>query len=189
LLIVSGGTLCPDMFRSIASTKAPVPYICMHMRGDPSTMQSAENTAYAFGDVPLVVGRELSARVAATTESGVEPWRIWLDPGIGFAKSHNGNWDLLGNLDRVRETLKTNGSGCVANAPMLVGVSRKGFLGAATGHKNATDRDRATAAACAVAIAGGADIVRVHDVQAVVDAVKVADQVRLARARTKHTRE
>ena len=89
----------------------------------------------------------------------------------------------------MRETLKTNGSGCVANAPMLVGVSRKGFLGAATGHKNATDRDRATAAACAVAIAGGADIVRVHDVQAVVDAVKVADQVRLARARTKHTRE
>ena len=180
---VSGGTLCPAMLRAVAATTRPLPYVCMHMRGDPRTMQSRELTTYAEDDVPGVVGRELLERARAAAAAGVEPWRVWSDPGIGFAKTSEGNWDALAHLDVVRSELARGGAGALAKAPMLVGVSRKGFLGEITGHKNARDRDRATAAACAAAVAAGADVVRVHDVAAGADAVRVADAVRAARRR------
>ena len=180
---VSGGTLCPAMLRAVAATTRPLPYVCMHMRGDPHTMQSRALTTYAEDDVPGVVGRELLERARAAAAAGVEPWRVWSDPGIGFAKTSEGNWDALAHLDVVRSEMARGGAGALAKAPMLVGVSRKGFLGEVTGHKNARDRDRATAAACAAAVAAGADVVRVHDVAAVVDAVRVADAVRAARRR------
>ena len=182
---VSGGTLCEEMFAAVASTTRPLPYVCMHMRGDPRTMQSRAMTTYEENDVPGVVGRELSARARAANDAGVEPWRVWTDPGIGFAKTFEANWDALAHLCVVRSELSISGAGALARAPMLVGVSRKGFLGEVTGRagKDAKDRDPATAAACAAAIAAGADVVRVHDVAAVVDAVRVADAVRAARRR------
>jgi 2-amino-4-hydroxy-6-hydroxymethyldihydropteridine diphosphokinase/dihydropteroate synthase len=180
---VSGGTLCPEMFRAVAETRRPIPYVCMHMRGDPTTMQSRELTTYAENDVPGVVGRELGERFAAATAAGIEPWRVWSDPGIGFAKTYEGNWDVLSHLDAVRSSLRRSGAGAFARAPMLVGVSRKGFLGQVTGRENAADRDRATAAACAAAVVAGANVVRVHDVGAVVDAVRVAEAVRAAMKR------
>jgi len=180
---VSGGTLCEEMLRAVASTARPLPYVCMHMRGDPRTMQSRAMTTYEEDDVPGVVGRELGERARAANDAGIEPWRVWTDPGIGFAKTARGNWDALAHLNVVRSELARSGAGALARAPMLVGVSRKGFLGEVTGRADAADRDPATAAACAAAIAAGADVVRVHDVAAVVDAVRVADAVRAARRR------
>jgi 2-amino-4-hydroxy-6-hydroxymethyldihydropteridine diphosphokinase/dihydropteroate synthase len=172
---VSAGTLDAGMLAAVAATEHPTPYIAMHMRGDPTTMQSAALTRY--DDVSRRVGEELAARAAAASAAGVEPWRLWTDPGLGFAKTHEGCWDLLANLRGVRDAVTREGGGGLARAPMLVGASRKGFLGAATGKAAASERDPATAAACVAGVLAGADVVRVHDVDAVVDAVRVADAV------------
>ena len=174
---VSAGTMDPGMFAAVAATPRPVPYVAMHMRGDPGSMQSEPHTTYAGGDVAGVAGEELAARLAAATSAGIEPWRLWTDPGLGFAKTHEGCWDLLENLPGMRASMASRGAGGAARAPMLVGASRKGFLGAAAGRERAADRDAATAAACGAATLGGADVLRVHDVAAVRDAVKVADAV------------
>jgi 2-amino-4-hydroxy-6-hydroxymethyldihydropteridine diphosphokinase/dihydropteroate synthase len=172
---VSAGTLDAGMLAAVAATERPTPYVAMHMRGDPTTMQSAALTRY--DDVSRRVGEELAARAAAASAAGVEPWRLWTDPGLGFAKTHEGCWDLLANLRGVRDAVTREGGGGLARAPMLVGASRKGFLGAATGKAAASARDPATAAACVAGVLAGADVVRVHDVDAVVDAVRVADAV------------
>jgi 2-amino-4-hydroxy-6-hydroxymethyldihydropteridine diphosphokinase/dihydropteroate synthase len=172
---VSAGTLDAGMLAAVAATERPTPYVAMHMRGDPTTMQSAALTRY--DDVSRRVGEELAARAADAAKAGVEPWRLWTDPGLGFAKTHEGCWDLLANLRGVRDAVTREGGGGLARAPMLVGASRKGFLGAATGKAAASARDPATAAACVAGVLAGADIVRVHDVDAVVDAVRVADAV------------
>ena len=174
---VSAGTMDPGMFAAVAATPATRAVVAMHMRGDPGSMQSERHTTYAGGDVAGVAGEELAAHVAAATRAGVEPWRLWTDPGLGFAKTHEGCWDLLENLPGMRASMARRGAGGAAGAPMLVGASRKGFLGAATGRERAADRDAATAAACVAAGLGGADVLRVHDVAAVRDAVKVADAV------------
>ena len=172
---VSAGTLDAGMLAAVAATERPTPYVAMHMRGDPTTMQSAALTRY--DDVSRRVGEELAARAADAAKAGVEPWRLWMDPGLGFAKTHEGCWDLLANLRGVRDAVTREGGGGLARAPMLVGASRKGFLGAATGKAAASARDPATAAACVAGVLAGADVVRVHDVDAVVDAVRVADAV------------
>ena len=172
---VSAGTLDAGMLAAVAATERPTPYVAMHMRGDPTTMQSAALTRY--DDVSRRVGEELAARAADAAKAGVEPWRLWTDPGLGFAKTHEGCWDLLANLRGVRDAVTREGGGGLARAPMLVGASRKGFLGAATGKAAASARDPATAAACVAGVLAGADVVRVHDVDAVVDAVRVADAV------------
>ena len=172
---VSAGTLDAGMLAAVAATERPTPYVAMHMRGDPTTMQSAALTRY--DDVSRRVGEELAARAADAAKAGVEPWRLWTDPGLGFAKTHEGCWDLLANLRGVRDAVTREGGGGLARAPILVGASRKGFLGAATGKAAASARDPATAAACVAGVLAGADVVRVHDVDAVVDAVRVADAV------------
>ena len=84
---------------------AALPYVCMHMRGDPRTMQSRALTTYAEDDVPGVVGRALLERARALPPPANEPWRVWSDPGIGFAKTSEGNWDALAHLDVVRSEL------------------------------------------------------------------------------------
>ncbi|BDA42651.1 Folic acid synthesis protein fol1 [Coccomyxa sp. Obi] len=166
---ISGGSLDPVMHQEVA--RLGVPYVLMHMRGDPGTMSSREHTTYA--DVCMDVGDALQASAEAATSAGIEPWRLILDPGIGFAKTAEGNCQLIGGLDRVRAQLK----GPFHNAPLLVGPSRKGFLGKITGHKEAKDRDKASAAAAALCVSHGANIVRVHNVEAVRDAVRVADAI------------
>ncbi|KAK9816707.1 hypothetical protein WJX72_004011 [[Myrmecia] bisecta] len=167
---VSGGRMDPNMFAEVARLR--VPYILMHMRGTPATMQSRENTSYA--SVCEDVGRELQSQAVQAIAAGIEPWRIITDPGIGFAKTAAGNLELIAGLQRVREQL----SGPLHQMPMLVGPSRKGFLGKLTGHKVAAERDHATAAAAALCVAAGASIVRAHNVRAVYDAVRVADAVK-----------
>ena len=140
------------------------------------------------------VGAELRAAAAAAAAAGIEPWRMLVDPGIGFAKTQRGNEELLRRLPDVRAAL--DAPGALRRAPMLLGPSRKGFLGRITGArraraaahtaaltharllgagKEAADRDWATAAAVTACVAGGAEVVRVHNVAAMRDVVAVAD--------------
>lgn len=166
---VSGGTLDPGMLPAVA--RLGVPYVLMHMRGTPQTMQSKENTTY--GDVVADVAAALQEGATRAMHAGIEPWRLVLDPGLGFAKTEAGNVQLMGQLGRLRALLRPP----VAGAPFLLGPSRKGFLGRLTGRKEAVDRDWATAAAAALCVREGANIIRAHNVAAVRDAVRVADAV------------
>jgi dihydropteroate synthase len=130
----------------------------MHMRGDPTTMQQLTD----YGDVVAEVGRFLAGRAASLREAGIAAERIVLDPGYGFAKTHEQNLALLA---RQSELL-------ALGYPLLVGWSRKGTLGAVTG-RPVDQRVAASVAAALAAIAHGARIVRVHDVAPTVDAIKV----------------
>ncbi len=167
---VSGGLADPHMVPFIAS--AEVPYVLMHWRGPSADMGSRA----VYGDVVADVVAELRARLDAVVDAGVDPDRIIVDPGLGFAKNAEHNWSLLGRLDEVQ------GLG----RPVLVGASRKSFLGQllATGPEElrpVTERDHATAAVTAIAAYHGAWGVRVHDARANADAVQVAAAVRAAR--------
>ena len=172
---VSGGTIDPTMHARVANLPRPLPYVAMHSRGDPSTMQLPENTRYASGDVCAEIASESALNAMRAVRAGIEPWRLWTDPGLGFAKTREGNWDVLRGLGRIRERM----GGALARAPQLVGASRKGFLGDVLARENSAGRDRdvASAAAAVAAVAGGADVVRVHDVGMTVDALRVADAV------------
>jgi dihydropteroate synthase len=139
--------------------------ILSHSRGAVGTLASYEHAAFD-GDVTGAVVAELLDRVASARAAGVRPDAIVLDPGFGFGKRPEQNWVLLRQLDAL----------VALGYPVLVGVSRKRFLGEATG-RPLEDRDRATAAASALARAGGAHLFRVHDPAAVADALAVADRM------------
>jgi dihydropteroate synthase len=139
-----------------------------HLRGEPATMQKQ----IVFRDVVAEVGEELAASVVRARAAGVARERIAVDPGIGFGKRLPQNLALLARIGEIRERL---------DLPVLVGPSRKSFLGELTGDAP-DDRDGATHAACAVAIFGGADAVRVHDVAGARRAAAVALALRGARA-------
>jgi dihydropteroate synthase len=145
---VSGGAFEPAILEVAARAGATV--ILGHLRGVPATMQDAPR----FDDVVAEVGDELAARVAAAEAAGVRPERICVDPGIGFGKRLADNLALLARCGELRARL---------GRPLLVGPSRKSFLGALTGDP-VERRDTATVAACAVAVFAGADALRVHDV-------------------------
>lgn len=172
---VSGGTMDPGMFGRVA--QLGVPYVLMHMRGTPATMQQRQHTRYE--DVTLEVAAALQEAGQRAMATGVEPWRLVLDPGLGFAKTREGNLQLIAQLRRLRAALAPP----LAGVPLLLGPSRKGFLGKLTGREVAADRDAATVAAAALCVAEGANIIRAHNVAAVRDAVQVADAV--ARVRTR----
>ena len=139
-----------------------------HLRGEPATMQEE----IAFGDVLAEVGDELADAVERAREAGVPRERLVVDPGIGFGKGFEHNLVLLANLGALRRRL---------GLPVLVGPSRKSFLGTLTGDA-APERDTATHAACAVAIFAGADAVRVHDVAGARRTAAVAAALRGARS-------
>lgn len=167
---VSGGVQDVAMLATVA--RLGVPYCIMHMRGDFSTMTQSPHTTYAC--VWSEVGAELKMRAQAAVDAGVLPWNIILDPGIGFSKTSEGNTELLGHLaDMRREQLR----GVWGRMPLLVGPSRKRFLGRLTGQQQPADRDLGTAAACVAAVAQGADIVRVHNVPVVQESLTVADAI------------
>jgi dihydropteroate synthase len=160
---VSGGLADPAMAATVAS--AQVPWILMHWRGHSDRM----NTLAHYGDVVAEVRDELVARVDAAVLAGVEPAALVLDPGLGFAKTAAHNWALLRRLDAL----------VALGFPVLVGASRKRFLGELLAGGDGVarpmpGRDVATAAVSALAAAGGAWGVRVHDVATTLDAVKVA---------------
>src|SRR5215470_9974532 len=173
---VSGGLADPDMPRLVA--QAGVPYVVMHWRGHSHQMQ--ERAVYA--DVVGEVCEELRRRVDAVLARGVDPSMVVVDPGLGFAKHPEHNWALLVNLDRLS---RLDGTGHAF--PVLVGASRKRFLGRLLAGPDGTPRsfagsDDATVAVTALAAAAGAWCARVHEVPANSDAVRVAGAWRAAQA-------
>lgn len=147
----------PGALEAIAAH--PACGVClMHMQGEPSSMQSQAS----YADVVVDVGSVLQDRLAAVTARGVSTERIVLDPGIGFGKTVAHNVELL---RRQRELL-------ALGRPLLVGWSRKSTLGALTG-RTVGDRLAASIAAALAALMNGASVLRVHDVAATVDALKV----------------
>ncbi|MDJ0851878.1 MAG: dihydropteroate synthase [Myxococcota bacterium] len=135
-----------------------------HMRGTPETMQRAPH----FEDPVAEVASELEASVAAAVARGVGQERICVDPGIGFGKNLEHNLKLLAGVGALRERV---------GLPVLVGPSRKAFLGLLTGDP-VEARDPASWAACAVAAFAGADAVRVHSVPGALRAVRVGRALR-----------
>jgi dihydropteroate synthase len=158
----------PAMARVVADAGAGL--VLMHMRGTPATMQ--DDPVYA--DVAAEVAAELGDRLATATAAGIPAERIVVDPGIGFGKTYAHNLELIARLDVLTRL----------GRPILVGPSRKAFLGALLGGAPATGRAVATAAACTVALLKGARIFRVHDVRIVWEALRVADAIGAA---TEHT--
>jgi dihydropteroate synthase len=137
----------------------------MHWRGHSSSMQ----TLAEYDDVVVDVIAELQQQVKAATEAGIAPDRLAVDPGLGFAKSGEHNWTVLRRLEELHQL------GC----PILVGASRKAFLGSLLADdegrpRAAIDRDDASAALSTLAALAGAWCIRVHDVPKTLDAVKVA---------------
>jgi dihydropteroate synthase len=146
----------PEMASVVARSDADL--CLMHMLGEPRTMQQDPR----YDDVVAEVESFLAERAEAAVAAGVPRARILLDPGIGFGKT------LAHNLALLRALPRLAGLG-----PLLLGVSRKGFLGALTGHEIAADRVAASVAAALYCYRGGAHLLRVHDVRATADALAV----------------
>ncbi|HEX8007152.1 MAG TPA: dihydropteroate synthase [Trebonia sp.] len=169
---VSGGLADPYMSRLVA--KAGVPYVVMHWRGHSHDM----NSRAVYQDVVREVHDELAQRIDAVTAEGVDPSMIVLDPGLGFSKLADHNWHLL---TRLRDVAHIGGR----DFPVLVGASRKRFLGRLLAAPDGTPRpfaesDDATVAVTALAAVAGAWCARVHKVPANADAVRVAAAWRAA---------
>jgi len=146
----------PGALETVAGSDVAV--CLMHMQGEPRTMQREPH----YGDVVAEVGAFLAERAAAAEAAGIARERIVIDPGFGFGKSVEHNFELLRNLDRFTEL----------GFPVLAGWSRKSTLGAITG-RGADERLAASLAAALLAAQRGARIVRVHDVAATRDALEV----------------
>jgi dihydropteroate synthase len=163
---VSGGLADPDVPRLVAA--AGVGYVVVHWRGHSQDMYA--HAVYA--DVVTEVRGELAKRVDAVVHAGVDPGHIVLDPGLGFGKRPVHNWPLLARLAEL-------GTLAGGTFPVLIGASRKGFLGKLLAAEDGTpgtlaQRDQATVAVTALAAAAGAWCVRVHEVPPNADAVLVA---------------
>jgi dihydropteroate synthase len=149
----------PDMFRVVIDAGAGL--VVMHMQGDPRTMQHAPS----YDDVVVEVGDFRAARIARAREAGVDPVSLCADPGIGFGKTGGHNLTLLARLRELVDRL---------DVPVLVGPSRKTFIAKLLGDDLAA-RDDGTLAAAVWCVDHGARIVRVHDVGAVADALRLLD--------------
>ena len=158
---VSGATFDEQMLGTVA--KLGVPIVLMHLRGTPKTMQQMTDYANLTEDVIEFLRDRMAAAIAA----GIHSDRLIIDPGIGFAKTGEQSLELLRNLK------KFNG----LNAPILVGTSRKSFIGKILDQPDPTKRIWGTAATCTAAIAHGANIIRVHDVAEMVDVMRVSDAI------------
>lgn len=163
---VSGGLADPDMVPVVA--EAGTPFVVMHWRGFSETM----NSLAVYDDVVAEVVAELRTRVDAVIEGGIAPERLVIDPGLGFAKQAAHDLALVAHIAELR----------ALGRPLLVAASRKRFLGhvlagAGSTPPPARERDAATAAVSALAAQAGAWAVRVHEVRATADAVRVARAV------------
>jgi len=159
---VSGGLADPEILDVVAEHGAT--YAAMHWRAHSDTMQRHAE----YDDVVAEVVKELSLRVEAAVFAGIPANRIAIDPGLGFAKTAQHNWSLLAALDELQSL----------GQPVLVGSSRKSFLGSLLADVEGAprpilDREDATTSLTTLAAAAGAWCVRVHDVRANVDAAKV----------------
>jgi dihydropteroate synthase len=174
---VSGGLADPGMVAVVAA--AGVPYVVVHWRGHSADMYGKA----VYGDVVTEVRDELGYRVQEVIAGGVDPGQIIVDPGLGFAKHAEHNWALLAHLPQICG-LSAEG----APFPVLVAASRKRFIGRLLAGpdgepRSFTDSDDATVALTALAGAAGAWCVRVHEVPANADAVRVAARWRQAGGR------
>jgi len=163
---VSGGRADPALPRLVAA--AGVPYVVMHWRGHSTEMQSKAS----YDDVVAEVVEELRRSVDDVCAAGVAEDQIVVDPGLGFAKNGAHNWELLARLSELS----------VLGRPVLVGASRKSFLGQLLDDRSVLERDDATTAITALAAAAGAWGVRVHDVRGSADAVRVVAAMREQRS-------
>ncbi|PVH15572.1 dihydropteroate synthase [Candidozyma duobushaemuli] len=194
---ISMGTLDPDLFSVIA--KYGCAYVMSHTRGTPKTMSKL--TEYGPSDDSLVeyqidshhgiqapaaepvvngVCRELAAQLIVAMDHGVKKWQVIIDPGIGFAKNISQNLTLLRRAKTLKQYAQNDLNSGVYTSfhglALLVGTSRKGFLGTISG-KEASDRMIPTAATVVACVQQNTDIVRVHDVADIQQAVKTADAV------------
>jgi dihydropteroate synthase len=156
---VSGGEFDSQMFATVA--KLGVPYIMMHMRGTPATMQQMTDYEDVVGEIITF----FETQIDRAMKSGIDRSHIIIDPGVGFAKTSQQSIELIRRLDEFQ----------ILDLPLLVGVSRKSFIGKILNQPDPEQRLWGTAAACCASIAGGADILRVHDVAEMVDVSRVAD--------------
>lgn len=167
---VSGGLADPEMARVVAA--AGVPFVVMHWRGHSDVM----NDLTSYDEVVADVCAALSDRVSDLCSQGVRRDQLILDPGFGFAKRPGHNWSLLAHLDALQSL----------GFPLLVGTSRKSFLGTlglpeSAAPRPAGGRDVATAATTVIAGLAGVWAVRVHDVAANLDALRVVAAIEAAR--------
>ena len=158
---VSGGTFDDDMFSTVAALNVPI--ILMHLRGTPKTMQQLTQ----YDDLTSEIITFLQSRIKAAIASGIDLNKIIIDPGIGFAKTSEQSLQLLQELEKFK----------ILNCPILVGTSRKSFIGKILGESDPSKRVWGTAATCCGAIANGANILRVHDVAEMYDVMRVADAI------------
>lgn len=158
---ISGTTYDPEMLPTVAELNVPI--VLMHIRGTPKTMQQLTDYQNLIGDIYEFLARRMEACMAA----GIPETRIILDPGIGFAKTYAQNLEILRQIPKFRSL------GC----PLLIGTSRKSFIGHILNQPDPQQRVWGTAATCCAAIEGGADILRVHDVAELRDVCLVADAI------------
>ena len=163
---VSGLRYDPPLAEVVARRGAAI--VLMHTRGRSKNMYGEAEYSDVIGEVT----DELRASLDTAVRAGVPRTSILVDPGVGFAKRAAHSYGVLARLPEI---------GAALNRPLLVGPSRKSFLRAAAGGAEAPDRDWVTAAAVTAAVLGGAHIVRVHAVAAMVQVVRAAEEIRLAR--------
>ncbi|HEX6926098.1 MAG TPA: dihydropteroate synthase [Longimicrobiaceae bacterium] len=154
----------PAMGGVVAKSRAGL--VLMHMRGTPETMQRDPH----YDDVAGEVCQELERALQAARDAGIREEAVVVDPGIGFAKNQEHNLQLLAQLERLHALRR----------PIVVGVSRKTFIGRLLGGVAPAERAVGTAAACVVALLKGARIFRVHDVRVAREALTVAEAIRVA---------
>jgi dihydropteroate synthase len=160
---ISGGTFEPEILKAVAESGIAI--ILMHIRGTPQTMQQQNNTDYE--DVIAEIIIFLTEQIKEAVEIGVKQEKIIIDPGIGFAKNYEQNLEIFRRLQELS----------ILNCPILVGASRKSFIGRILNQPDPKKRIWGTAAACCAAIFNGADIIRVHDVKEMRDISLVADAI------------
>ena len=158
---ISGGTFDSSMFSTVA--KLNVPIVLMHIRGNPQTMQQMTN----YQDVIAEISNFLSQQITAALTAGIKREKIIIDPGIGFAKNLQQNLEIFRRLTELKKL----------ECPILVGPSRKSFIGKILNQPDPKARVWGTAAACCAAIFNGADILRIHDVEQIRDVSMVADAI------------
>ena len=144
-----------------------VPVVLMHMQGTPQTMQAEPK----YDDVVSEVLQFLLERAKRAEQFGIDKEKIFIDPGIGFGKTVEHNLELLKNIDEF----------VAAGYRVLVGTSRKSFIGALTGKENPAERLFGTAATVALCVTARVSIVRVHDVAQMADVIRVTNAIRQKR--------
>ena len=160
--VEAGATMINDVSASLwpVAAAAGVAWVAMHMQGEPATMQKAPRYDDVVGEVRAFLAERAEQAIAA----GVT--ELWLDPGIGFGKTLPHNLSLLRHLDEI----------VAIGYPVVVGTSRKGFLGALTAGAAADDRLEASLATAVIAAAAGARMVRAHDVLPTVHAMRIVGE-------------